>query len=218
MAKAVRRRGATSEAWDIVYGPSFDLTVESNIRRLLRRLRRGTIHAVWLGIECRTFSTARRPPLRSSAHPDGLPGLAGRDLAACLHGNLLAEAGARIVSVAASLGIPVAVENPHRSLLWHHSAFEKLAVRWPPQRTTLDYCCFGTPWRKRTTFWSWHLDLSNLGRLCSSKKGKCDRTGLTHVHLVGRNTDKKLLTQIAEPYPSQLVDHLSSIIATAIQP
>ena len=152
LTKAVRRHGATGEAWDIVFDPAFDFTVENNIQQLLRRLRRGTIHALWLGTECRTFSSARRPPLRSSAHPNGPHGLTGRDLAACLHGNSLAETSARIITVAASLGTPIAVENPHRSLLWHHSAFQELAARWPPQKTSLDYCCFGTPWRKRTAF------------------------------------------------------------------
>eukprot|EP00974_Lingulodinium_polyedra_P029045 2799664-Lingulodinium_polyedra.AAC.1 len=66
-------------------------------------------------------------------------------------------------------GIPTAVENPASSFLWESTPFKLLAEFSSPQECIVDYCAFKVPWRKRTRFWAWHVDLANLGPRCTGR-------------------------------------------------
>eukprot|EP00973_Karenia_brevis_P044738 6195560-Karenia_brevis.AAC.1 len=69
----------------------------------------------------------------------------------------------------------------------------------------LDYCQYGTPWRKPTAFLTWHFPLFNqTGRRCHGQRGICSRTHQAHEILQGLGPDGKFKTLIAQPYPKQL--------------
>eukprot|EP00972_Heterocapsa_arctica_P068715 10153544-Heterocapsa_arctica.AAC.1 len=66
-----------------------------------------------------------------------------------------------------SLDIPVAVENAHSSRLWHAPPMEHLRFQIVIREFVTDFCQWGQPWRKRTRFISYGVDLSRAARVCS---------------------------------------------------
>ena len=80
-----------------------------------------------------------------------------------------------------------------------------VGLRLPPVDTITDFCSYGTPWRKRTRFWSWGLDgTERLRNICKSTHGTCDFSCKQHVLLKGVNKHGKYLTLQAQPYPCSL--------------
>ena len=83
-----------------------------------------------------------------------------------------------------------------------------------------DQCLFGTRWRKRTGFLCGHLDSCDLDKLrckCSSRGGRCDRTGARHQHLIGADGTGGTWTSRAQNYPPALAKHLASLLLHAAQ-
>eukprot|EP00972_Heterocapsa_arctica_P022513 3310733-Heterocapsa_arctica.AAC.1 len=80
----MRKAGWWVIEWDVKLGPEYDLLVPGNLRRLLSWI--AIADWIHLGTPCSSFSTARRGkpgspggPLRTVAHPMGLPGLPEKD-------------------------------------------------------------------------------------------------------------------------------------------
>ena len=143
--------------------------------------------------------------MRSDDFPLGLPGLRPLDQAKVELGNRCAAASISLAECARIHGVPGSLENPAASRIYRLKSYEFFCQRAHVKNHTLDFCCFGTAWRKRTRLFSWHCDLSSISRRCLSKKGICDRTGLPHVILKGCEPDsKRFWTAIAEPYPRNL--------------
>ena len=101
------------------------------------------------------------------------------------------------------------MENPINSLLWHAPSFKKLLEA--SSTLVLDFCQYGTAWRKRTRWVAWRsADLSPLRRLCSGRGGVCSRTGAHHTVLEGYDAVNKCLrTQTAAQYPTELCTQLA---------
>ena len=93
----------------------------------------------------------------------------------------------------------------------------ELAASHPPSERFVDYCASGTMWRKRTRFWSWHLDLSHVGGNCRSCRGIFQYTGKKHIQLSGRHPSGKLWTAIAEPYPKPLCKDIAAAYISVLQ-
>ena len=102
--------------------------------------------------------------------------------------------------------IPYILENPDTSKAWYLPQMRDLLSQPWTKYVRADFCCFGTPWRKRTGFLCGHIseeDLSRLSKACSSVQGFCDRTGKKHIQLTGSRHGVPL-TKRAEPYPKRL--------------
>ena len=72
-------------------------------------------------------------------------------------------------------------------------------------RVVLDFCGFGTPWKKSTSFvfWNYSSDVSKLGVRCGNQK-ICRFSGECHRILEGGAPGGMRWTKIAEPYPMKL--------------
>ena len=79
----------------------------------------------------------------------------------------------------------------------------------------LDYCQFGTPWRKRTKLAGWFTgDAPLLEALCSGRHGKCSMTGQAHMQLSGGDA-RGPFTRLAEPYPVRMAAAAARLLRRA---
>ena len=224
LGKAWLRRGWTFSSWDWIWGDSFDLTRPDNVRRLLAEV--GRAKWVHLGTPCTTCSRARRGkhgradgPLRSKAHPWGLPGLPQELREQLRVGNKLIRVSLAVIDLCCRLGIPVSMENPRSSFLWSLPAVRARLRRPGADLISLDYCAYGTAWQKGTRFATWNADLSSLSRRCGRRDGICGWTGRKHWVLEGPCPGGGRMTKLAEPYPRALctayADAADAQLATA---
>ncbi len=112
-------------------------------------------------------------------------------------------------------GVPVTIENPHSSRLWETKWWARIS-RWPNiDVAVLDYCAFGTPWRKRTRFLSANVILSSIQGRCEGRR-VCSFTRRPHTILSGTDEAGRRLTTLAEPYPARLCRSILPCFETAI--
>ena len=206
--------------WDISFGNEYDLTVPSNQQLLLGWARSGLLCGAHLGTPCNSFSRARDqpggpPPLRSDHQPLGLPGLRPADALKVKLGNLMLRFSVRFLCVCLQMMIPCTLENPARSRLWICPPMVAFLRRRLVQSVQVEFCAFGTAWRKSTRFIGVHVDFTCLEpmRCIGSRRGCCRFTGLPHVPLTGQTSSGQWLTKLAEPYPWKLCRLLSRIFA-----
>ena len=152
---------------DIMHDPGLDLLQRRVQQRVRGWVRSGLVAALWLGTPCQSMTLARNrpngpPPLRNSSYPEGLPGLSPCDALKVLQGNRLCAFSFSLFELALGLGIPVGLENPSSSWLWKQPVAQRVSKRAGVQRLMLDFCAFGTPWRKRTAILYANADLSGL--------------------------------------------------------
>eukprot|EP00959_Pyramimonas_sp_CCMP1952_P122453 2559976-Pyramimonas_sp.AAC.1 len=95
-----------------------------------------------------------------------------------------------VLTVACRMQVPRSMENPSTSRLWLAPPVASLvrSTRWSFVST--DFCQWGTPWRKRTSFLGTYIDLTPLVKLRKRTQGCCSRTGLPHQVLEGRAPDR----------------------------
>ena len=223
LSQAVRNLGHAVISFEITSGPQFDLTNHNVIHTVLSWIKGGLVVGLWCGTPCTTWSRARRGgngpgPLRNNDNLFGLPNPSPCDAEKIRVGNKTMYATSRLIACAIKLSIPVILENPATSMLWLAPPIKKLCERVSCYNHILDFCSFGTPWRKRTRFAIWnclHLDLL-LGHKCSSRKGMCDFSGNQHVRLEGCK-DGKFLTHAAQSYPKKLCQLFARIIHHTIR-
>ena len=114
-------------------------------------------------------------------------------------GNMTMRASADYITANVEAKVPAVLENGVQSMLWNAPEIKKVVQSGIFH--TCDYCQHGTAWRKRTRFVAWNAERSDdLSRLCSSKKGICDRSGERHATLTGWSRDGAK-TRAAEEYP-----------------
>ena len=229
LSRAMRQRGWIAIEWDILWGPSWDLTRPGPARTLRGWLISRLFDAVHLGTPCSSFSRARdragvRAPgsagwpgaLRSAAAPWGLAAVQHRDdLAALRLGNTLARFSIGIWRLCKRLVIPASLENPATSRLWDLPELVA-AGRWEDSHEVVThYCQDGMPWKKATRFRGLFMDLSAVPRRCSGPRGLCSRTGRPHQALEGRSPAGPLWTKVAEPYPRPLSNRLAAALHSA---
>eukprot|EP00438_Fugacium_kawagutii_P003575 Skav222552 [mRNA] locus=scaffold2837:288793:289230:- [translate_table: standard] len=113
---------------------------------------------------------------------------------------------AQVIRLCIKLHVPVTMENPFRSRIWLCPPFKALLRRKQVSFVDVDYCAFGTRWRKRTRFLFYGVNLQSLEhcRCCNSKRGICAFSGKPHLQLMGITKDGTFMTKLAEPYPAQL--------------
>ena len=164
LAKQFRRLGADTEEWDILPGMGHDLTKRRVQNNVLDKIRQGHYHFLCFGVCCTTFSRARRPgggppPLRSNHHLWGFPDLS---LEKVQISNKLLLFTVKACRLASRLGVPWAIENPLISMLWKFQQIQSLRKQSQAAWVKVDYCQYGTPWRKRVGLLGTWPDLESV--------------------------------------------------------
>ena len=151
---------------------------------------------------------------RTTAAPDGLPGLRKSDAATIALANRVTKNAFRIARACETNLIPFSVENPHGSLMWKTNAYLLLSLQVQMSEIVLDYCRWGEAWRKRTRLATWcpwsPAFLSDLGLLCEG--------GHSHTQLSGwkpLNKDNAVMrpTGGTAAYPAQLCMAWAKLVA-----
>ena len=146
-----------------------DLTSEHGEALLWRMLGEPSVVAIHLGPPCRTASAPREikcrgrcpQPLRSFRHPDGVPGIAGRDAACVLQANTLYALTGRVAAFCQQHGLLFCVENPARSRFWSTRSFlAHVGTLDAYYSTCLHHCMVGGRRRKHTRL------LHNFQEMC----------------------------------------------------
>ena len=222
---------------DILDG--YDLCEPSVQAAVTSAITAGWVISVWMGLPCNSWSKARRgrswlqrqvqgrrrsgypAALRDPANLWGLPrdSLSPLDQRTLQRHNTLVIFALEVIDLCMQVQMPVAVENPSASMLWSlpelqsriHDSLQHV------RSVTTDYCCWGTPWRKRTTmtFWFWPAAVASIGRVCRASRGTkgqpaiCSTSRKPHVHLSGVDPKTKTFrTKQADPYPPKMVEAL----------
>jgi len=141
----------------------------------------------------------------------GLSGLSQADQEKVAIGNILMLFSASLIRECGQAQIPCSLENPARSRLWICSAMRRLSRTRGFSIITTEFCQWGVPWKKSTSFLSSNLDLIELAntRCVGSKRGICSRTGRGHQQLQGKDPSGNFYTKLAEPYPKRLCKALA---------
>ena len=211
-------RGAVSI--DLSIDPDFDLN-NKHIRNLIFGwISSGCIAGVFLGTPCSSWSRARHGPigsswgpLRSRKHILGFPNLRLNDNLKLKNGNAHMRFSAAIIKLCLECQLPCMLENPSGSYLFQARAIQILLGSSVCNSFTLDQCAFGSAWRKRTQISTWNCsECDRLNHRCSGRRGSCSFTGDPHVVLRGCSSNGKLLTALAQEYPSTLAPALGQVL------
>ena len=202
--------------WDVNFGPEYDLLVPGNRRLILGWLRSGRIKGGHLGLPCNSFTRARDnppgpPPLRSNQHVLGLPNLSPKDQIKVDIGNCLMKFAVLVLNISLLLHVPMTLENPRTSRLWLCPQIQKLLRRKHVLVVHVEFCMFGTAWKKPTSFLGVWITFDPLTpfRCIGCKRGVCARTGKPHIPLAGLSQNGMWMTKLAEPYPLKLCSKLA---------
>lgn len=201
-ARRLVRRGCP---WVLTYDNLDDPIGQDLLRGLVRAevelIAVDCFVCVGAGPVCSSLSVAITPPVRTSEFPEGLPGLSESMQTKVSNGNSFAYWIAKLV-LKHSNRIWFWVENPDSSFLWRLKPWVKIASLCLLKPFRVDFCRYGTPWRKRTRF------LTNLDSLidCTQFCAGCP----AHTVLRGSSPSGVAWTKVAEPYPHGLADLLAA--------
>ena len=206
--------------WDLRWSSRHDLLNVAAQKRIRGWLRSGLVRLVWLGTPCTTFTAMqnlrRGGPLRSAQYPWGVPGLPAPQRAAVDAGNIFLRFSVSVLAICKRLGIVGVMENPGGSLLWTNPIVQE-GLRWKHSCLyTVDYCRYGTEWRKRTRLWAVNADLEGSSRTCQGSHAACSESGKPHTVLMGRRRGVHL-TKLAESYPHRWCNAISSDLVVALR-
>ena len=106
---------------------------------------------VWMGTPCATWSRARKwdggpPPLRGDEALEGLHNLHPHDQLKVIEENQLRDVSHEVALPCNSLDVPWAMESHFSS-----RTFQQL-LSMGARFARVDFCAFGTPWRKSAVF------------------------------------------------------------------
>ena len=205
LSRAFRELGWATVEHDLLHG--VDILHGSYVSKVKSRLLASPrCKCVHLGTECTSFSRANTTgAVRSSDHPQGLPGLIGDRLVKCQVGNALLRVSMELFSFCVTHHVAVSLENPDTSILWLHP----LVAPWvlealggsPRKRVHVVrtcYCAFGRPFRKNTKILTTVPGLAVLNR-------KCKHKGKHRMTLAGWDPETgEAVTKKGNAYPMKL--------------
>ena len=227
ISRACKSVGFFTRSWEISDSELEDCLHKDVYQCLLSAASHHCLALCWLGLVCTSWSRARRnrsgkkgwpAPIRDREHLLGLPDLPPNDLRKVLEGNRQARWAARLFDALSRLGVPCVIENPASSMLWDLPQYKQLLAKY--NSVQVDYCAFGTPYRKRTTLLFSHLPLGELaGARCAGRGGHCSFSGRPHTELAGRTPDnRQLWSQVASAYPPQFCLHIAQVLSRFTPP
>lgn len=213
-AKALAdRSGRWVLTYDLKHDAREDLLEPMIQKEIWALLESDAFFSIGAGPVCASFSRAVRPPVRSREHPAGLADISANMEEKVSVGNAMSRWLALLIRRALGKKLVVWVENPWLSFLWWQDEWVELANDFKDQQVgffTTDYCRWGTPWRKRTSFFG------NLGVSGEKLLRACRRP---HIRLVGYSAyHKTSWTRVAEPYPAKLCAALAALVVEQLKP
>ena len=195
LAATLANQGFPSESYEILRAEAENVFRPDVSKRIFALMSQKQLAAVWIGISCASFTRARRAPpnsrmpkpLRGDSPNEiyGLPDLCPKDEARVTLGNRQVRWAARVIRACIKHEIPVIVENPSSSRIWLVPEIVRL-LPFSCCNLVTHQCMFGATHNKPTRLVSWGMDVSCMLRKCSCKHGICDRTGLRHKVLTGK--------------------------------
>ena len=214
--KVWQARGHSVFPVDIKLNPEHDFSVMATVDAVWARVETmtrdcgGKPPVVHLAPPCCTYSCARWPRLRSSAHPRGLPAalLTPDQKKVVKYSNRISKNTFVLMNKLAAGGVPHCFEQPVGSLLMKDRDFKSWASRWGAQRAVVDQCQFGRPYRKRTVIWGVPSGLlDGLTKICPGD----------HVHTAtlsgwGSSDRNQPTNQGSSAYPLRLCSEWRAIM------
>mgnify|MGYP003333905585 CR=1 FL=1 len=219
--RALRRLGMPCLAFDFRTDPILGDLCNRHVQDCICSwIRQGLIASIWLGTPCTTWCVAlnRFPKcrLRSREELFGLASLNEAQRKRVMTGNATAKFSVKIIHMCVAQCIPVALENPTRSLLFEHPAIVRLRKHRAHVEHRFTMCAFGTRWRKSTDLPCWFCACHHLDSCrCSGRSGLCAYTKKPHLQLQGKSDSGPNWTTIAAAYPARLCRLTASMMATA---
>ena len=207
LPRALIRNGAPWVlCFDLLHSASEDLLAPSLRRRIEFLLSHGAFASLTAGPVCSSFSTAITPPCRSWEHLEGVPWCSELQQQKCRDGNSFCRWCARLVRLCSRFEILFAIENPWSSWFWKQVCWSSIPAT-SYYDFGVDFCRFGTAWRKRTRF-RCNFFPEGFRLFCVCQK--------PHVQLRGHCKKRgKLFTKLAEPYPRKLCELVSQALVSA---
>lgn len=178
-----------------------DLLQGHNRSRIVRLLELKAVLVVGLAVICASFSVAITPPVRSRSrrYPRGVPWASKTMRLKIKDGNSHSDFAALLIRLCKQFGIVFWLENPDSSHIWKQKGLTAYNDAASPDVLRVDYCRFGTAWRKRTRVATSIQSLMGLRCLCQCTSA--------HIPLRGMHpTLGKPWTAVAEPYPKAFSD------------
>ena len=209
VAKELSKQWCTwSLCFDLEHSPNEDLDDPKLRVQLIQLLRLGCFVGAGGGPVCSSFSMAVRPPVRSNVEPYGKSELTEKMRAKVEAGNSMAIWFFELLDAALHEGLVVWIENLTASWMFRLPEWKRMLEKWPELKAWIvDYCRFGTKWRKRTKFFS-NTCLGGKKTLCSG----C----VQHQLLKGRSKKHKMSwTRVAQPYPAGVAVAVARALAIA---
>jgi hypothetical protein len=180
LSDSLEKRGFKMTRVDFKYDwMKHDISRKTNFLRYLQTIEEGDkVDYSHFAPPCGTHSIARYPKIRSVAHPEGIPTDDPKIRAILNMSNRVNDNTFKLFEACCRMGIPCSIENPNSSIMWHSKGWKKILAEWPIIEIVVDYCQYGTEFRKRT-------------KICTSANGddflrevakKCPGTSSTHTH------------------------------------
>ena len=210
---AVRAMHADSiEPVDLIFGQHCDLLDDAVFQNVSNLAASGLIGAALAAPYCSKHSMATlRPngpkPVRTPTALDGLPtNSALQDLevqeSAAVH-----DRARHILTLVASKGGIVVIENPLTSMTWLDSLMSAWIRAIAPYLAAAAACQFGADWQKSWLFCSNRPDILQIGL-------GCNHPPHTHLNFAGlRLPDGTFYSRLTACYPKQLAEALANVFA-----
>ena len=191
--------------------PQFDLTNMLLVEKILMIAATGRITIAHFGTPCSSMPIAIAPPVRSKEFPEGAPWMSNSMKFKIFAGDLQSQIILRLAVAFTKSRTHVSDENPQISWHWHFID-AKGGHDILPIETDLDYCAYGTTWRKTNRIRSAREHLHWLGLCCTCAGKHVQLRG--SIVLQGRRLPSTLT---AAPYPIRLVK-LWAHVNTSLSP
>ena len=186
-----------------------DLLDEENRQKILQLIRLKAFKVVGSALICASFSRAVTPAVRTHRFPRGVPWMSATMKIKVSAGNSHCDYATLVIQACEDGGVFYWLENPDSSWLWQQKSMRRFLPPDSAFTLRVDYCRFGTPWRKRTRVALNLPSLCGLRFLCTCTQ--------RHVALRGMHPSlKKPWTAVAEPCPRAFVKLLASGIANDV--
>ena len=200
------------------------MLLPQNSRALETGIKQRTVGIAAYAFPCNTWSRARRgkggpPPLRRD-NPLEILGvdrdsLCEGDRAKLDSANKLFFWLLRILRLHIKHNVPFILENPRLSLLWKAGPIGPILKHC--DLCDVDFCMFGTPWRKPTKLAVFNLPEINDEMKVCHRRGWCERTGKRHIILEGKDPQGVFWTARAAPYPRKFCQALARVIVSRLR-
>ena len=220
LAKALGACYVPCWAFDSIDGKGGDLAASKTQASVLQAIRLRFWRLAWLGRPCTSLSRARSgappmpAPVRSSSCPWGLSTLATKNDALLLkYHNKLISFIFKVIRACLKAKVIFVLENPRSSILWCFPFIQWLTRNNLAWRIEVDFCAFGTPWRKSTTLLSNSPSLRYIECRCGGKGGICGISKQPHQVLNGKDPTGVWWTRRAQAYPKKFAARAAQLLA-----